>query len=113
MKFFLAATFSLVLAVPAMAVDYYVRGTFGSGANPWDDLTHQMQPDVLDPTHYTATVADPGTLFAYDYKVATSDFTTEVYPDNDSGNNGHIVSDANNEMNFHLWTNGGNPWTDG
>lgn len=113
MRIFLAATILMVLALPAMAVDYYVRGTFGTTPDPWQDLTHQMQPDPLDPTHFTATVADPGTLFAYDYKVATADFTTEVYPDTDEGNNGRIVSDTNLEMNFHLWTNGGNPWTDG
>src|SRR5689334_6000319 len=120
MRFYLAAMVSLLLALPAAAEDYYVRGTFGtptgSPASPWNDLSFQMTQDSLDPTHYTKPIGDSNTYFAgvpFDFKIATADFTTAVYPDNTNGNNVRIVTDNNGEMNFHLWTNGGNPWTDG
>ncbi len=118
MRSYLAAMFVLVLALPATAQPpYYARGTFGDPANdpvnhtdPWADLTHQM----IDQTggHYTATVGDVNTYFpgvVLKYKLANADYSTQSPASSD----GAVVTDNNGEVNFNLWTNNGNPWTDG
>ncbi len=114
MRRYLAAMFVLLMAAPAVAQPpYYARGTFGTTTpeqpDPWMDLTHQMLDEGGG--HYTATVGDSLTYFpniALDYKLANSDYSTQS-----PLTNGHVVTDANGEVNFHLWTNNGDPWTDG
>jgi PEP-CTERM motif len=118
MRRFLAALILLVVALPAMAQPpYYARGTFGDPANdpvnhtdPWADLTHQMIDQGGG--HYTATVGDVNTYFpgvVLKYKLANADYSTQSPTSTD----GAVVTDNNGEVNFNLWTNNGNPWTDG
>ncbi|HVT30003.1 MAG TPA: PEP-CTERM sorting domain-containing protein, partial [Lacipirellulaceae bacterium] len=90
------------------------RGTFGDPANdmitggtdPWNDLTHQMVDQGGG--HYTATVEGTYIGEPFDYKLANSDYSTAA-----PGSNGRVVTNNNGEVNFHLWTNNGDPWTDG
>jgi hypothetical protein len=121
MRRFFAAMIVMLTALPAAAQPpYYARGTFGAVTpNPIDpinnppsefnDLSFQMVDQGGG--HYTRTVGDSATYFPntpFDYKLANLDYSTSA-----PGDNGHIVTDNNGEMNFHLWTNNGNPWTDG
>jgi hypothetical protein len=117
MRRYLAALILLVVALPAVAQPpYYARGTFGDPANdpvnhtdPWNDLTHQMVDQGGG--HYTATIGGPQYFpnVPFDYKLANADYSTQAPISGD----GHVVTDNNGEVNFHLWTNNGNPWTDG
>jgi PEP-CTERM motif len=114
MRFFFASVVCMLLALPAAAQPpYYARGDFGTPTgtppDPWNDLSYQMVDEGGG--HYTRTVGGPAIYFPnnpFFFKLANADYSTQAPP-----SDAHIVTDDNGEMNFHLWTNNGNPWTDG
>ena len=106
MRSYLAVIVLMAAAVPAGAQDWYVRGTFGSTPNPFDDTQFQMIDQGGG--HYTRTVGGFFDDITFEYKIANLDFTTS-FP----STNGKVTTNADGEMNFHLRTNNNQPWNDG
>ena len=111
-----------LLAIPAVAQSpYSARGTFGNAANdmitgmtdPWNDLTHEMVDEGGG--HYTATIQGDYIGEPFDYKLANAQtMDHEAYSTQaPMSGNGRVVTNDEGVVNFHLWTNNGDPWTDG
>lgn len=121
MKNYVGGMILLLLATPALAQPpvgpFYARGDFGNPANdqsgmndPWNDLTHQMVDQGGG--HFTATIGGAGLYFPgvkLAYKLANTDYSYQA----PSSSDGAVITDNNGEVNFNLWTNNGDPWTDG
>ncbi len=106
MRSYLAVIVLMAVAVPAGAQDWYVRGTFGSTPNPFDDTQFQMIDQGGG--HYTRTIGGFFDDITFEYKIANLDFTTS-FP----STNAKVTTNIDGEMNFHLRTNNNQPWNDG
>jgi hypothetical protein len=85
---------------------WFVRGTFGTGGDPWADLSHSLVNQGGG--HYTATVSGLTAGTDYEYKVAHADFSGAV-----PGSNGKVRADINGEIKFHFYELDAPSWADG
>lgn len=106
MRLFFAVVVVLVAALPAAAQPWYARGDFTP--TPWDTSVQMVDQGS---GHYTANVSglfasSPGAEIYQEFKVANADWSINM-----PGSNGKVSTDANGEINFHLYDQ--TSWSDG